>query len=302
MDKRESHKGSPQRSSPALGRGANLIFGLGRRSKEQVNPALFLFRGPQTKIRYACFALQCQLEIIPMAPPKKSPRRNLGKTAVKTAKKTSQTRSATPPAQATARKAVIATSLQMSSSGLSPGRSGNVSCRWKTGMLITPTGMPYDQLKPSDIVFVDGNGKTPARARKPSSEWRFHLSAYLARPDMGAMVHTHSLHATVLACSHKPIPAFHYMIAVAGGRDIPLIPYAPFGTQELAALVAEGLQQRNALLMANHGQIAIGKDLASALELAFEVEVLSEQFYKLSLIHISEPTRLDARSRMPSSA
>ncbi len=148
-------------------------------------------------------------------------------------------------------------------------------------MLITPTGMTYEELKPSDIVFVDAKGESPRRARKPSSEWRFHLSAYRTRPEMGAVVHTHSLHATVLACAHKPIPAFHYMIAVAGGTDIPLIPYASFGTQELADLVASGLEERNALLMANHGQIAIAKDLESALELANEVEVLAEQFYKV---------------------
>lgn len=169
----------------------------------------------------------------------------------------------------------------MSRTGLSPGRSGNVSCRWRDGMLITPTGMPYDKLRPADIVFVDADGASPVKGRKPSSEWRFHLSAYKARPDRGAVVHTHSLHATVLACAHKPIPAFHYMIAVAGGVDIPLIPYAPFGTSDLAELVAQGLAERDALLMANHGQIAIGKDLTSALELAQEVEVLAEQFYKV---------------------
>lgn len=192
-----------------------------------------------------------------------------------------------PPARrlsksdAAARKALIVTALKMSRSGLSPGRSGNVSCRWREGMLITPTGMAYDELKPSDIVFVDGNGGYDPKARKPSSEWRFHLAAFAARPDMGAVVHTHSLHATVLACAHKSIPAFHYMIAVAGGTDIPVIPYAPFGTSELADNVGKGLAERSAVLMANHGQIALGKDLDAALELAQEVEVLAEQYYKV---------------------
>jgi L-fuculose-phosphate aldolase len=181
-----------------------------------------------------------------------------------------------------ARRAVIDTALAMSRSGLSPGRSGNVSRRWKSGMLITPTGMAYDSIRPRDIVFVDANGAVPGkRARKPSSEWRFHLSAYRARADIMAVVHTHSLHATVLACAHKPIPAFHYMVAVAGGNDIPLVPYDTFGTQELAAHVAKGLAERNACLMANHGQIAVGNDLAAALELAHEVEVLAEQYAKL---------------------
>lgn len=182
-------------------------------------------------------------------------------------------------AEKRARRAVIDTALAMSRSGLSPGRSGNVSCRWKGGMLITPTGMQYETLKPRDIVFVTGKGTLQGRSlRKPSSEWRFHLAAYRARADMNAVVHTHSLYATVLACAHKPIPAFHYMVAVAGGSDIPLVPYDTFGTEELAQHVAEGLAHRNACLMANHGQIAIGKDLAQALELAHEVEVLAQQY------------------------
>lgn len=191
-------------------------------------------------------------------------------------------------AEKLARRAVIAAALAMSRSGLSPGRSGNVSCRWKGGMLITPTGMEYETLKARDIVFITGKGTLPGRSlRKPSSEWRFHLAAYQARPDMNAVVHTHSLHATVLACAHKPIPAFHYMVAIAGGKDIPLIPYDTFGTQELAAHVAKGLAHRSACLMANHGQIAIGKDLGSALELAHEVEVLAKQY--VGVLAIGEP-------------
>ncbi|MEO8421240.1 MAG: L-fuculose-phosphate aldolase [Hyphomicrobium sp.] len=181
-----------------------------------------------------------------------------------------------------ARRAVIDTALAMSRSGLSPGRSGNVSRRWKGGMLITPTGMAYEKIRPRDIVYVDAKGAVPGkRSRKPSSEWRFHLAAYRARPDMHAVVHTHSLHATVLACAHKPIPAFHYMVAVAGGNDIPVVPYDTFGTQQLADFVAQGLATRNACLMANHGQIAIGNNLCSALELAHEVEVLAEQYVKV---------------------
>jgi len=181
-----------------------------------------------------------------------------------------------------ARRAVIDTALSMSRSGLSPGRSGNVSCRWKDGMLITPTGMAYDDIRPRDIAFVNGKGEVPGKkSRKPSSEWRFHLAAYRARPEMNAVVHTHSLNATALACAHMPIPAFHYMVAVGGGDDIPLVPYDTFGTKELAEHVGRGLTQRNACLMANHGQIAIGATLASALELAHEIEVLAEQYAKV---------------------
>jgi L-fuculose-phosphate aldolase len=179
------------------------------------------------------------------------------------------------------RRAVIETALAMSTTGLSPGRSGNVSARWGDGMLITPSGMPYDEITPKDIAFISLEGEVPAGQRKPSSEWRFHLGCYRERPDCAAVVHTHSMHATVLACAHKPIPAFHYMVAVAGGADIPLIPYAPFGTEALADLVAGALQKRSACLMANHGQIAIGKSLRAALELAAEVETLAEQYVKV---------------------
>ena len=183
-----------------------------------------------------------------------------------------------------ARRAVIETALTMSRTGLSPGRSGNVSCRFGDGMLITPSGMAYDTLTPTDIVFVGDDGCVSSGSRKPSSEWHFHLAAYGARPEAGAVVHTHSMHATVLACAHQPIPAFHYMVAAAGGADIPLVPYALFGTDELARNVARGLAHRRACLMANHGQIATGETLAAALELAAEVETLAEQYSKVLML------------------
>jgi L-fuculose-phosphate aldolase len=182
------------------------------------------------------------------------------------------------------RRDIVDTALTMSQRGLSPGRSGNVSVRFGTGMLITPTGKVYDTLKPDDIVLVDGDGAVLGDQLRPSSEWRFHLFAYDARPDRNAIVHTHSLHATVLACVNKPIPAFHYMVAVAGGKDIPVVPYATFGTDELGRHVAKGLKDRDACLMACHGQIAIGETLAAALDLAFDVEILAEQYYKVLLL------------------
>ncbi len=196
--------------------------------------------------------------------------------------------------EAAARRAVIDTALAMSRSGLSPNRSGNVSCRWGDGMLITPDRA---RLRRAQTLRHRAGGSrrhaVKGKQKKPSSEWRFHFSAYGARPDMNAVVHTHSLHAAVLACAGKPIPAFHYMVAVAGGKDIPLVPYAPFGTDELARYVAEGLADRRACLMAHHGAIAMGETLASALELAHEVEVLAEQYYKvltLGPVHAYFPT------------
>jgi len=182
------------------------------------------------------------------------------------------------------RKKVIATARKMSATGLSPGRSGNVSCRFEDGMLITPTGLAYDDLKAKDIVFVAADGEVPGQQKKPSSEWRFHLAAYAARPDCHALVHTHSMHATVLACAGKTIPAFHYMVAVSGGVDIPLVPYATFGTKKLAEDVATALEKRDACLLANHGAIAIGETLECALELAQDIEVLSEQYFKVLAI------------------
>ena len=217
------------------------------------------------------------------------------KAAVRAAvKKTAGKRSPSKKSLETAaRREVIETALEMSRTGLSPGRSGNVSRRWEDGMLITPSGMAYESLRPSDIVFVDDDGVVAARARKPSSEWRFHLGAYLARPDRAAVVHTHSLNATVLACRHEPIPAFHYMVAAAGGKRIPCIPYAAFGTDGLAELVADGLSQHDACLMANHGQIAIGEDLPKAFELAAEVENLAAQY--VSVLALGKPKLLSDR-------
>lgn len=188
------------------------------------------------------------------------------------------------------RELVIETALEMSRSGLSPNRSGNVSARFADGMLITPTGLAYEDIGPKDIVFVAGDGSVPAKQKKPSSEWHFHLAAYQARPDMNAVVHTHSLHAVVLACAGRAIPAFHYMVAVAGGSDIPVVPYATFGSAELAEHVARGLADRRACLMAHHGAIALGETLPQALELAHEVEVLAEQYYKV--LALGEPNWL----------
>jgi len=189
------------------------------------------------------------------------------------------------------RQEIIDTALAMSGEGLSPGTSGNVSARLDAGFLITPTGMEYTDLIPEDIVFIDGKGVMVDDARKPSSEWRFHLGAYVTRESANAIVHTHSRFATALACARKPIPAFHYMVAVAGGNDIPLADYATFGTVELADAVASALNDRKACLMANHGQIACGENLGAALDLAREVEVLAAQY--AAALQIDEPHILD---------
>jgi L-fuculose-phosphate aldolase len=200
-----------------------------------------------------------------------------------------------PTHEGALRAGVVETARRMSASGLSHGRSGNVSARHGGGMLITPSGKPYETLTPEDVVFVDGSGHSDPDAGKPSSEWRFHLAAYQARPQARAVVHCHSHAATALACAHRPIPAFHYMVAIAGGTDIRVAPYATFGTEELAAHVADALRDRKACLLANHGQIAAAGDLKAALELAGEVENLAAQYLevlKLGEVHLLDDAQM----------
>lgn len=173
------------------------------------------------------------------------------------------------------RQAVLDAARAMARSGLSPGRSGNVSCRCDGGMLITPSAIPYEDLAPADIVFVAADGAAEPHRHRPSSEWRFHLAVYAARAEAGAIVHAHSRWATALACTGRPIPAFHYMVAVAGGGDIRCADYATFGSAELADCVVAALDGRRACLMRQHGQLAFAATPRAALELAGEVENLA---------------------------
>ncbi len=177
------------------------------------------------------------------------------------------------------RSQIIDFARMLEPSGLSVNRSGNISARWKDGFLITPTGMVYEQLDLSDVVFVGMDGAVAGTQRSPSSEWRFHQAIYRDRAEIGAVVHCHSTHATALACTGRSIPAFHYMVAVAGGDSIDCAPYATFGGEALAAHVAEALSGgRRACLMANHGQVACGGDLDAAFALAKDVEELARQY------------------------
>jgi L-fuculose-phosphate aldolase len=191
------------------------------------------------------------------------------------------------------RAAVVATALAMNARGINRGKSGNVSARWRTdgfdGFVVTPTGLPYDETGPDDIVPVtlDGDAKG---LRLPSSEWRFHRDIYRARTDANAVVHTHAPFATTLACHSRGIPAFHYMVAVAGGRDIRCAPYATFGTQTLSDHVVAALDGRRACLLAHHGMIAVGRSLPDALALAVEVETLAEIYWRS--LSIGEPELL----------
>lgn len=179
------------------------------------------------------------------------------------------------------RRQLIEHARALAPSGLSQGTTGNLSVRIPEGMLITPSGVPYATMGPEDLVPVAPDG-SHAHRLAPSSEWRMHRDIYLARPEVGAVVHAHPVYATTLAIRRMPIPPLHYMVAVAGGRDIPCARYATFGTPELSAAALEVLQDRQACLLANHGMIAIGPDLERAMWLAVEVETLAHQ-YVLSL-------------------
>jgi L-fuculose-phosphate aldolase len=190
------------------------------------------------------------------------------------------------------RKQIVATALAMNSPGINRGTSGNVSARWASGFLITPSGLRYEDTRPSDIVFVDAAGKASGK-RQPSSEWRFHHDIYRSRDDAHAIVHTHSSFATTLACLAKDVPAFHYMIAVAGGDNIRCAPYATFGTQQLSTNALKALKNRNACLLANHGMITTGANLEKALALTVEVEALCEQYWRA--LQIGKPAILSAR-------
>ncbi len=190
-----------------------------------------------------------------------------------------------------ARAELIATARRMAAAGLNKGTAGNLSVRERDGFLITPTGMDYESLTPSDIVFMHLDGSHEGR-RKPSSEWRFHRDIYAARPEAGAVLHAHSPFATSLACLRREIPPFHYMIARFGGDTVRCAGYATFGTQELSDAALAAMDGRSACLLANHGMLVFGRDLKQAFDLGVELECLCEQYWRAS--QLGEPVLLDA--------
>jgi len=199
------------------------------------------------------------------------------------------------------RNEIIRTTLRMNELGINQGKAGNVSVRmdapspqrgesWDGGFLITPTGIPYEETRPEQIVAMRMDGTHEGEVL-PSSEWRFHRDIYAARNEVNAIVHTHAPYATTLACMDRDIPSFHYMIAVAGGNDIRCAPYATFGTQQLSDHVINALCDRKACLMSHHGMIACGDNLQTALALAVEVETLARIYWQA--LQIGEPALLD---------
>ena len=176
------------------------------------------------------------------------------------------------------RQSIIDACLRMNQLGINQGTSGNISLRHDAGMLITPTSVPYETMRPEQIVYMDMEGSFDP-SQKPSSEWRFHRDILKARPEANAVVHAHPAYATVLAIMGLEIPPVHYMIACAGGDTIRCAPYATYGTQELSHHAVTALEDRSACLLAHHGMIALGPSLSKAMWLAVEVETLARQYH-----------------------
>jgi L-fuculose-phosphate aldolase len=189
------------------------------------------------------------------------------------------------------RRAVIETARRTLEVGLTHGTSGNVSARAPEGFLITPTGVPYADLQPSDIVLLDAGGSAGRRQRRPSSEWRIHRDVYAARPEVGAVVHVHAPFTTTLACLRRDLPAVHYLVGVAGGSSVRCATYATFGTEELSRNTLAALEGRTACLLANHGLVALGRNLAAAFRVALEVERAAELYWRT--LAVGEPVVLD---------
>jgi L-fuculose-phosphate aldolase len=179
------------------------------------------------------------------------------------------------------REAIVAKARWMNTCGLNQGTSGNISARYNDVMLITPSAAAYDAMTPQMIAAMplDGEYGSWTGPMKPSTEWRFHLNIMKSRPDVGAVVHTHSTYATVLSIARKEIPACHYMMAAFGGPTIRCAGYARYGSKELADHALEALEGRNGCLLANHGMIALGANLDRAMWLAVELETIARQYY-----------------------
>jgi len=180
---------------------------------------------------------------------------------------------------------IIETCLKMDKSGINQGTSGNLSIRHENGFLITPSSMAYDKMKAEDIVEMDWDGKYIGR--QPSSEWRFHRDILKNRKDINVVLHCHSINATAIACHNRDIPAFHYIVGLAGGKNIRCAKYATFGTQELSNNALEALKNRYACLLGQHGMICLGKTFDEAFFLGCEVEAMAKIYVKA--LSISEP-------------
>jgi L-fuculose-phosphate aldolase len=183
------------------------------------------------------------------------------------------------------RQQMVQTCRKMNETGINQGTSGNLSVRFGDGFLITPSSLPYDVMEPADLVEMGWDGNYAGR--RPSSEWRFHRDILKARSDVNVVLHCHSAFATSVACHHRSIPAFHYMVGVMGGNSLRCAPYATFGSQALSDAAIVALQDRMACLLGQHGQISLGTTLDAALWMAVEVETLARMY--VQALALGEP-------------
>lgn len=174
---------------------------------------------------------------------------------------------------------LVAAAQRLDAAGMMPSKSGNLSFRDGEAFVVTPSGLPYAGMVEEDLVRVMPDGSATGR-RRPSSEWRLHQAIYAARPEVAAVVHTHSPRATALSCARRGIPPFHYMVLLAGG-PVRCAEHATFGTEALARNCIAGLAERRAVLLANHGVVTVGGSIASAVTLALELENLAGQYLDL---------------------
>lgn len=183
------------------------------------------------------------------------------------------------------RKEIIRFGRKMLAARLTSGTGGNLSIIDRTTGLvaISPSGIEYEEMTAEDVPVVDMTGALVEGARKPSSELGFHCVLYRQRPEIRSVVHTHSVYATTIACLNWEIPAVHYLVAFSG-RKVPLAPYATFGTEELAERVAESIGEYNAVLLANHGLVTVGPNLATAFAVAEEIELVAQIYYQAKCI------------------
>ncbi len=181
------------------------------------------------------------------------------------------------------REEVARVAKQLIDSGLVTGTSGNVSARTPEGdVLVTPSGIDYEVLKPEGVVLVDVEGMVLEGSLEPSSETPMHTGVYRARAKVGAVVHTHSIYATTLACLGWPIPPVHYMLTtLSEDGQVPLAPYTTYGTEELAGYASDALgESRNACLLQNHGTITVGESPEEAFSRTVVLEEMAEIYYR----------------------
>ncbi len=182
---------------------------------------------------------------------------------------------------AKAREEIVKHCQKMAATGLTPGTSGNISAFDASHalMAISPSGMDYKDLTPEDIVIMDLEGNTVEGKRTPSSEYQMHRIFYAERKDVGAVVHTHSPFATTLACLGWELPAIHYILAFAGER-VPCAPYLTYGTKQLAEAAYQAAGDYNAVLLGNHGVLALGENIHRAFITAESVEYAAELYWR----------------------